>query len=97
MHIPNDAAPYKDVLDGAQVRVFQLVEHDDIIEFNVEVLVDGFEGATDGNVVLQLDGHGLLGQGFEEAVKSLVNIGWKQSEGEGSGTWTDLKNSMLGE
>ena len=48
------------------MRVFELVKDGDVVEFDVEVLIDGFEGAADGDVVFQLDGHGLVGEGFEE-------------------------------
>ena len=46
--------------------IFQLVQDNYVVEFDVQVLIDGFEGAADGNVVFQLDRHRLLGQGFEK-------------------------------
>lgn len=65
--VSDDGAADEDVLDGAQVRVLQLVQNHHVVEFDVQILVDGLEGAADADVVFQLDGHGLLGQGFEEA------------------------------
>ena len=56
MHISDHRPSDEDVLDAAEVGVFQLVEDGDVVEFDVEVLVDGFEGAADGDVVFQLDG-----------------------------------------
>ena len=56
MHVSDDRTPNEDVLDAAEVGVFQLVEDGDVVEFDVEVLVDGFEGAADGDVVFELDG-----------------------------------------
>lgn len=50
------------------MRVLVQIEHIDIIELDVEVLVDGFEGPADTDVVLELDRDGLVGEGFEEAV-----------------------------
>lgn len=50
--------PNKDVLDTAKVRVLELVEYGDVIEFYVQVLVNRFEGAPDRNVVLELNCHG---------------------------------------
>jgi hypothetical protein len=50
--------PNKDVLDTAKVRVLKLVEYGDVIELYVQVLVNGFEGAPDRNVVLELNCHG---------------------------------------
>lgn len=49
--------PNEDVLDTAEMWVFELLQHDDVVELNVEVLIDGFEGAADRNVVLKLNGH----------------------------------------
>lgn len=66
MHIPHHAASDEDVLHAAEVRVLVFVQHLDVVELDVEVLVDGFEGATDGDVVFELEGYGLVGEGFEE-------------------------------
>jgi hypothetical protein len=49
------------------VRIFVQVEHVDIVEFDVEVLVDRFECAADADVVFQFDGDDVVGEGFEEA------------------------------
>lgn len=49
------------------MRVLVQVEDVDIIELDVQVLVDGFEGAADADVVFELDGHGLVCEGLEEA------------------------------
>ena len=68
MHVPHHAAADEDVADGAEVRVPDLVEDADIVELDVEVLVDGLEGAADGDVVLELDGDGLVHERLEEAV-----------------------------
>jgi hypothetical protein len=57
MHIPDHAPPDENILHAAQVRVFQLVQHGDVVELDVQVLVDGFKGAADGNVVFKLDGY----------------------------------------
>ncbi len=61
MHVAHDAATDKDILHAAQMRVPELVEHGDVVELDVEVLVDGLEGAADGDVVFQLDGDGWRG------------------------------------
>ena len=61
MHIPHHASPDEDVLHAAQMRVFQIVEHGDVVEFDIEVLVDGFEGAADGDVVFEFNGDGVVG------------------------------------
>jgi len=59
--VADDGAADEDVLDGAQVGVFQLVQHDHVVEFDVQVLVDGFQCAADADVVFQLDRYRLLG------------------------------------
>ena len=61
MHIPYHTASDEYVLHTRQVGVFQFVEDDYVVEFDVQVLVDGLEGATNGDVVFQFDGDGLLG------------------------------------
>lgn len=55
VHVPDHASADEDVLDAAQVRVLELVQHGDVVELDVEVLVDGFEGPADGDVVFELD------------------------------------------
>ena len=50
-------SPNEYVLDTAEVGVFELVEHSDVVELDVQVLVDGLEGAANRNVVLELNGH----------------------------------------
>jgi len=47
--------------------ILQLINNRDIIKFDVEVLIDALEGAADGDVVFELDGHGGVDEGFEEA------------------------------
>lgn len=67
MDISDDGPADKDILDGAQMGVFQLVQHHHVVEFDVQILVDGFQGAADADVVFELDGYGLLREGFEKA------------------------------
>ncbi len=49
------------------MRVLDLLEHLDVVELDVEVLVDALEDAADLDVVLELDGDLVVDQGFEEA------------------------------
>lgn len=48
------------------MRVFVEIEHVDIIELDVEILVDGFQGPADTDVIFELDRDGLVGEGLEE-------------------------------
>lgn len=64
MHIPDHAAPDEYILDAAQMRVPELVQHGDVVELDVEVLVDGFQGAADGDVIFELHGYGCLDVGI---------------------------------
>lgn len=50
----------EDVLDGAEVGVAQLLVDRDVVELDVEVLVDRLERARHLDVVLELDGDGLV-------------------------------------
>jgi hypothetical protein len=49
--------PNEDVLDTAEMRVFELVEHGDIVKLDIQVLVDGFKRTADRNIVLKLNSH----------------------------------------
>ena len=50
------------------MRVLVQIKDIDIIELYVQVLVDGFEGAPDPNIILELNGHRLVGERLEETV-----------------------------
>lgn len=69
-HIAHHTPPNEHILDRRQMRVFIQIEDVDIVELDVEVLVDRFQGAADADVIFQLDGDGLVGESFEEAVKN---------------------------
>ena len=79
------------------MRVFIQVEDVDIVELNIEVLVDRFQGAADTDVIFQLDGDGLVGESFEEAVERerLVSGHVYQVAKGSSDQRTYLKNSMV--
>lgn len=49
------------------MRILVQIEDIDIIELDVQVLIDGFEGAADADVVFELDGHRLVCEGLEKA------------------------------
>lgn len=51
-----------------QMRIFHFLKYLNIIQLDVEELVDGFQGAFDGDVVFELDGDFVVDEGFEEAV-----------------------------
>lgn len=68
--VAHDGPADKHVLDGAEVGVPQLLVDRDVVELDVEVLVDRFQGARHLDVVLELDGDGLVDEGLEEAVFS---------------------------
>ena len=50
------------------MRIFQLLQHTDIIKFDVEKLVDGFKRAFNADVVFELDDNFLVHESFEETV-----------------------------
>lgn len=56
------------------MRILHLLQHLDIIQLDVQELVDGFEGAFDGDVVFEFDGDLVVDEGFEEAVELWVLV-----------------------
>lgn len=50
------------------MRILELLEHLDVVELDVEVLVDALEDAADLDVVLELDRDLVVDEGLEEAV-----------------------------
>lgn len=66
--VSHDGTADEHVLDGAEVGVPQLLVDRDVVELDVEVLVDRLEGARHLDVVLELDGDGLVDEGLEEAM-----------------------------
>jgi hypothetical protein len=48
--------------------VFEILNHLYVIEFDIEVLVNGFQGAADLNIVLELHRDFMVDQGLEEAI-----------------------------
>lgn len=57
------------------MRILQLLQHLDIIQLDVQELVDGSEGALDGDVVFKFDGDLVVDEGFEETVGLWVLAG----------------------
>lgn len=51
------------------MRVLCQVQHLDVVELDVKVLVNRLQNTTDADVILKLDGDGLVGEGLEEAAK----------------------------
>lgn len=60
------------------MRVLVQIEDVDIVELDVEVLVDGLQGAADANVIFEFDRDGLVGEGLEEAgfLVSVAVVSW---------------------
>jgi len=56
------------------VWVLDQVEHFDVVELNVQVLVDRLQDTTDTDVVLELNGDRLVGQSLEEAVTNNSSV-----------------------
>jgi hypothetical protein len=49
--------------------IFKLIEHLDVLQLNIEILVYTFERPADRNIVLELDGDFVVDEGLEEAVQ----------------------------
>jgi hypothetical protein len=56
------------------VRVLVEVEHFDVVQLNVQVLIDRLEDSADANVIFKLDGDRLVGQGLEETAKIMASV-----------------------
>lgn len=67
MDVADHAATDEDVLDSAQVRIFEVVLHRNVLEFNIQVLVNGLEGTGDFDVIFEFDRNLLVDEGLEEA------------------------------
>jgi len=65
--ISDHGAADEDVLDGAQMGIFQLLDDLYLVELDVEVLVDALERAADLNIVFQLDRDLVVDERLEEA------------------------------
>lgn len=51
-----------------QMWVFQVLNHLDFIELNIEVLIDRLEDTADLDIVLEFDSDFVVHQGLEEAM-----------------------------
>lgn len=56
------------------MRVLVEVEHFDIVQLNVQVLIDRLEDTADADVIFKLDSDRLVGQGLEETAKIIVSV-----------------------
>jgi hypothetical protein len=70
----------------------------DVVQLDVQELVDALEGASDADLVLELDGDFVVDQGFEEAAGRgglVVELGREQVRRGGvgllSGDWVALR------
>ena len=72
MHIPHHTAPNKHTLHRRQMRILQFLHDLHILQFDVEELIDGLEGAAEGDVVFELDSYFGVDEGFEETVLRLL-------------------------
>ena len=54
------------------MRILQFLHDLHILQFDAEELIDGFEGAAEGDVVFELDGYFGVDEGFEETVLRLL-------------------------
>lgn len=66
VNISHNRTTNKDILDGAQVRIFQFLYHLNVVELNVEVLVHAFQNALELDVVFELHGDLMVDERLEE-------------------------------
>ena len=60
------------------MRIPHLLQHADIIKLDIQILIHGFQGAFDADVVLELNDDFLVDQCFEETMPqgSACGIGY---------------------
>lgn len=56
------------------MRVLELIDNLYVVELNVEILIDALEGASDLDVVLELDRHLVVDERLEEAVVLVCSL-----------------------
>ena len=72
LHVPDNTATDKAILQGTQLRIPIGIDHLDVEEFNVEVLVHGMQSTRQDDIVLELYSHLLTDQCLEEGIKDLL-------------------------
>lgn len=85
LSIPQNLTPQQRTTH--HVGILELLEHLDVVELDVEVLIDALEDAADLDVVLELDRDLVVDEGLEEAVVCVrVSLGSRRTE-EWGGLW----------
>ena len=59
--------PKEQTLRTHEMGILDFFDHGDVVQFDVQVLIDALESATDGDVVFELHRDLMAHQGFEEA------------------------------
>lgn len=67
--VPDYASTDKDILDGAQVRILDVLNDGYVVKLEVQVLINALEGAADLDAVLELNGDLDVDQRLEETEK----------------------------
>lgn len=76
------------------MRVLVEVEHFDIVQLDVQVLIDRLEDSADANVILKLNSDRLIGKGLEEAAQTTASVLVGVNRGS-NGDQRYLKKSMM--
>ena len=66
LNITNDTASNKTILECDQLGIFFRIDHLDIQQFNVQILVDTMECSSKHDIVFEFDGNLFAHQGFEK-------------------------------
>lgn len=53
------------------MRVLDKVQHFDIVQLDIQVLIDGFQDTPNADIVLEFDRDRLVSQGLEKAVSEV--------------------------
>lgn len=56
------------------MRILVEVQHFDIVQLDVQILIDRLQDSADADVILKLDSDRLVGKGLEEAARNMVSV-----------------------
>lgn len=74
MNITDSGSSDKQGLDGLQMGIFGFVDGGDVVQLQVQVLVDGSQGALDFDIIFQFHNYLLINKSFEKTEEQHVRM-----------------------
>lgn len=75
------------------MRILQFLDHRNVVELDVQVLIHALQSASDGDVILELDSDLMIHQRLEEAeeqhfgVTASMGVCYRAGRGMSGGVW----------